>query len=130
MNKKTKGIIAALGLSVMLTGATVMASSYTFTSYEDLSVDDSTTSNNSSTKTSTDDEFEVKVKDKTMWSNPSAKLVNSEGKSRSDSVKLSGTSTYTGSGNDGEVGYYYWLKVTSAWNQVGTDSINLKFSAH
>lgn len=66
-----------------------------------------------------------------MWSSPSAKIVNSEGKSRSNSISLNDTNKkFTGSGSTAEKGYYYKLKITSAINQIGDDTIKYQFTVH
>ena len=133
---RRKRIIACGLTAICLTvGSTSFAAWSNWTPYETSTVGGfggSTTSSNRSYKLSAKDkQFAVSVKDKTMWSSPSAKIVNSEGKSRSNSVSLNDTNKkFTGSGSTAEKGYYYKLKITSAINQIGDDTIKYQFTVH
>lgn len=79
-------------------------------------------------KTSTSSSFSVYASAKTMTSTPSVRLVNSSGAVRSSYVGVPNISIpYTGSNNTGTVGYNYYAEVKPALNQIGTDTIKLKF---
>ncbi|WP_284139600.1 MULTISPECIES: hypothetical protein [unclassified Virgibacillus] len=77
-----------------------------------------------------DSNFDVLATSKTMTSNPSVRLANSNGEKRSSSVSVKGIDTvYTGSNNTGTNGYYYYGQAKPAWNQVGTDSMKFQVNA-
>lgn len=77
-----------------------------------------------------DSKFDVLATSKTMTSNPSVRLVNSNGEKRSGTVSVKNTNTvYTGSNNTGTNGYYYYGQAKPAWNQVGTDSMKFQVNA-
>lgn len=84
----------------------------------------------SSYKSTNSTSYEVHTMAKTMWSNPSARLVNSNNDVRSHTVTTPDAGrTVTGSGNTGTKGYYYYGSVKPAWNQSGTDTIKLQVKA-
>ncbi len=66
---------------------------------------------------------------KTMYSNPSVKMVNSSNTVRSGTTTLQNQRTTTASNNTGSSGYYYYASVKPAWNQVGTDSAKFQMRA-
>ncbi|MBP3339111.1 MAG: hypothetical protein J6L69_06885 [Lachnospiraceae bacterium] len=123
---KALGVTAAL-VSIMT--STAFAAYKNWTSYETSYVDDAVTSDNYSVRYTDDDAFGVYVKDMTMWSTPKAKVVNSEGASRSSWLSLSDEEEYLyGTNNTCENNHMYYLKIKPAWNQVGEDTIKYKFS--
>ncbi len=133
MNRKFKKFSLSVGAALTVMSMVLVTygskGSYTnWTSYEISFVDDATTSSNVSRRYTDNEKFGVKVKDCTMWSSPKAKVVNSEGASRSSATKLKGNTTSYGKNNTCAIGYNYKLKISSAWNQVGTDTIKYKFS--
>ncbi len=66
----------------------------------------------------------------TMVSNPSVRLINSNGAVRSDSLTIPHTDTiYTGKNNTGMVGYIYYTRTKPAWNQCGSDTMKYKINA-
>lgn len=111
--------------------STALAAYTNWTSYETsfIAAGSSTTSDNTSIRYTNNDKFRVYAKDMTMISNPKAKVVNSEGYSRSDWVTIKETGVYyTGTNNICEKDYEYKLKIKAAFNQIGTDAIKYKFS--
>lgn len=77
-----------------------------------------------------DSNFDALATSKTMTSNPSVRLVNSNGQKRSGTVSVKGTNTaYTGSNNTGTSGHYYYGQAKPAWNQLGTDSMKFQVNA-
>ncbi len=82
------------------------------------------------TKTTSSTTFRVDTYTKTMWSYPEYRLVNSNYSPRSDWVAVPAVGgRSTGTGNSGVIGYYYYGQIKPAWNQLGTDTIRLDFSA-
>lgn len=74
------------------------------------------------------DYWDLHVSEKTMWSNPSIKLVSYSGTTVSNS--LSGVvGSQKGTGNAGVKGNYYYGAIKPSWNQTGTDSIRLEVNA-
>ena len=123
-----KSTIAPIALCALM-GINVLAAYDNWTSYETSYLSDVVTSDNTSKRYTNNSQFGVYVKDKTMWSSPTAQIVNSEGNTRSNTVTLSSTEEYLyGSGNKCEANYKYNLKIKKAWNQVGTDTLTYKFS--
>ncbi len=79
-------------------------------------------------KTTTGADFNVYSSAKTMTSAPGVRLVNSNLEVRSDYVSVANiNTTYIGTNNTGTSGYTYYAQVKPAWNQIGTDTITLKF---
>lgn len=65
---------------------------------------------------------------KTMYTSPSAKLVNSSGSTRSDVVSTSSSGrSVNGSINTGTIGYAEYLSVKPSGLQTGVDTIKLQF---
>ncbi|MBY6037166.1 hypothetical protein KUV80_10895 [Fictibacillus nanhaiensis] len=65
----------------------------------------------------------------TMWSDPDARIVNSNNEKRSDWVEVKNTSdTFTAGNNIGEPNYYYYAQVKPDATQSGTDTIKLRFN--
>ncbi len=134
--KKKRIMVSGLLVAICLTvGSISFAAWENWTSYETSTVGGfggSTTSSHRSCKIAAKDKkFAVTVKDKTMWSAPTAKLVNSEGVSRSNKVVLNDTDKkFTGSGSTAEKNHLYKLKITSALNQIGDDTIKYQFTVH
>lgn len=124
-------VVLVLISAVAVTTATAATKYKNWTKYETSYVNDTVRSDHASTRKTKDKRFEVYVKDKSMWSTPQAKIVNSQGASRSSWVKLSlEGKNYKGTNNLCEKNYKYYLKIKAAWNQIGTDSIKYKFSVH
>ena len=79
-------------------------------------------------KTTEDTTWHLDVSNKTMWSDPTARLVNSNDAVRSNSLTISASNgVFTGSLlSTATVNYYYYLSVKPASAQIGTDSITGK----
>lgn len=123
-----KASVAPMVLCALM-GITALAAYTNWTAYETSYLSDVVTSDNTSTRYTDNSQFGVYVKDKTMWSSPTAQVVNSEGNERSNTVTLSSTGEYLyGNGNICENNHKYNLKIKKAWNQVGTDTLTYKFS--
>ena len=89
-----------------------------------------TTSGNKlkSTKTTDEPDWRVYTVAKTMVTAPKARLVNSEGDVRSDTLTTASTgNSVSSTANTGVKGYYEYLSVKPSALQVGTDTIKLKF---
>lgn len=60
-----------------------------------------------------------------MWSNPKAKLVNSDGDNRSNEATLSTGLNNHASTTWTTAWYEYYLSAKPAWNQGGNDTVTL-----
>lgn len=80
----------------------------------------------SSYKTTNSSNFDVHTISKTMWTNPSVRIVNSNRQVRSNPVTVRGGRTVTGYNNTGEIGYYYYGEVRKYFSQIGTDTIRIQ----
>lgn len=82
----------------------------------------------SANKTSASGSFTVYSTAMTMWTNPQARLVNSNKEARSSAVTVKKIkTTYTGSNNTGAKGYTYYMQLKPSKFQSGSDTIKLKF---
>lgn len=81
-----------------------------------------------SNKTTASTGWKCEVYQKTMWSKPEGKLVNSDSSTRSNSMSLPVGLLY-GSGNTGTAGYTYYIAIKPNWSQTGNDSIKLDIDA-
>lgn len=133
MNKKSIKSVVTIALVLCFMSANIVFAAYnnwTTTESTHISSNASSTSNHYSVKYTNNSQFGVYVTDKTMWSNPKADLVTSAGSSRSNKLSLDSTGKYLyGTGNIAEKNHKVWLRITPAFNQVGTDLITYKFSA-
>ena len=77
------------------------------------------------TKDSNSTEWHLQVDGKTMWSSPTARLVNSNNEVRSETVTISDeTGTFTGNlYAKATIGYWYYLSVKPSAFQAGSDTI-------
>ena len=82
----------------------------------------------SSKKTTPSKAWRAHVSSKTMWSTPSGWFVDSRGTSISDSVDLK-VGTNSGRRNTGRSGNTYYKAIKPAWNQMGSDTKNLRINA-
>lgn len=74
--------------------------------------------------------WSAEASDKTMWSNPQKRLINSENKVRGKSITLKKTDQiYTADTENAFVGYNYYAQIKPAFNQIGTDSITSRHKA-
>jgi hypothetical protein len=81
-----------------------------------------------SKKSSDSKEWDLRVTQKTMWSNPQIRLANSAGTKRSDELNGS-IGTQTGAGNIGQSGYTYYAQIKPSSWQTGTDAIELEVNS-
>lgn len=68
---------------------------------------------------------------KEMWSDPSAKIVSSDGTTCSDTIEIEEVKTDPYAVNlyaSVKVGSTYYLSVRPAWNQVGSDVLTAKIN--
>lgn len=73
--------------------------------------------------------WRAEASEKTMWSNPVKRLINSSNEVRGNNITLSSTNTvYTASTINALVGYNYYAQIRPAWNQVGQDTIRSRHS--
>ncbi|WP_226536226.1 hypothetical protein [Fictibacillus halophilus] len=131
--KKAKLKISALLLGVgILSSQTALA---TYSSYGTFEVTEGTTQTITTTgsklkqaKTTDGTTVNFYAIVKTMWSDPDARIVNSDGVKRSDWVEIKTTDeTFTAGNNSGTKGFNYYAQVRPDASQSGTDSIKLKF---
>ena len=80
-------------------------------------------------KTTNSTQVSFSASAKTMTSTPAARIVNNVFEARSSWVNLPNAgSTYSSNSNSGSAGSNYYLQVRSAINQIGTDSITIRFN--
>lgn len=84
----------------------------------------------SSLKATNNDIATFYVDNKTMYTDPDAKLVNSDGLNRSGTVNMALVDTnMTTKTNTGTKGYKYYSKIKPSPLQIGSDSIRYKIMA-
>ncbi len=81
-----------------------------------------------STKATTLPKWEVTVYNKTMLTNPSLYLANSDGMIRTDKI-VGKVGTHEGDGSNLVQWYNYYIAIDPAWGQVGEDTITLRYNA-
>ena len=135
MMKKRK-LFVLVGFIAVLMAAECVYAATTWTDTETWSLDAgdgySTTTTTGSklgaTKTTNSTEWDVYTASKTMVTFPKAKLVNSNGETRSDIVTTAAKGKYnSGDSNTGSVGYAEYLSVKPGVLQTGTETIKLQF---
>lgn len=123
--------VVTFGLLAIQIGAfAAMTWSNTETMTLNGAVEEWVTSNTYNAKTTEDDAFDVFTVATTAWSNPSFRLVNSEGAVRSKTITMPNTGhEKTGGGNTGEVGHWYYGSLKPHLLQHGTDTIKFQFKS-
>ena len=133
--KKRKTGVMVLAVAAVLTSQLAFAAStwtdartWELTSGDDFKTVTTTGTKCGATKTTDQRTWDVYTVSKTMWTNPTARLVNSANQVRSDVVTTANVGRYvTGQQNTGTIGYAEYLSVKPAFNQVGYDTIKLQF---
>lgn len=128
MNK----ILGTLLVGLMILALPISASANAWSSYSvnDLnSTDGWKWTAHGSSKTTSQAYWDAEASAMTMWSNPSKRMVNSNGTVRGTAVTISTTGTvYTGS-SSGVANILYYAQVKPAWNQSGQDTITSRHKA-
>lgn len=129
---KLKISVIVIGLSIFVSQS-ILAAYSAYGTFQVASGSSQTVTTNGKrlgeTKTTTANTVSFISSYKSMWTDPTARIVNSNGSARSGYVEIKTTSdTYTASNNTGDAGYKYYAQVKADPAQLGTDSITLKFN--
>ena len=136
-SKKVKLIVGAMSVIAMVSAANVStkANNWYYGAEGECSISDRNNFKRCTsivdTKGTSNRTFHVKTLNKTMWSTPQFKLVNSNGATRSLTIDLP-VAGYEGSDSltaEAAIGYYYYAGLKAGWNQMGTDTVTAKISA-
>lgn len=130
MSRKKKLIVFVLCFAIMASMGMLLACA-AYGSVTTVYVTSSNTwqsTNMYGNKTTGGSTWHLDVSNKTMWSSPTARLVNSNDAVRSNSLTISANNgVFTGSLlSSATVGYNYYLSVKPASSQIGNDSITGK----
>lgn len=134
MTKKFKRVVVSVAIMGILTaGATsCLAASWGSLKTVDITAGDGWKNKFDGpydTKEDGDAIFKVYSTSMTMTSNPTVRLINSDGVVRSKSVTVKDTYREYKNSSTAEKGHNYWTQIKPAWNQIGTDSIRYQINA-
>ena len=133
--KKRKTGVMVLAVAAVLTSQLAFAAStwtdartWSLSSADGFKTVTTTGTKCGATKTTDQRTWDVYTVSKTMWTSPTARLVNSSNQVRSDEVVTVNAGRYaSGRQNTGNIGYAQYLAVRGSAFQMGVDTIKLQF---